>query len=65
MSATLLALSAVPCQAEQSEQAPLIDRPEYHSETGIFDIEALEALGRVSDPAVSPDGKRVLVGISY
>lgn len=30
-----------------------------------FSIEALEALGRVSAPAVSPDGTTVLFGISY
>lgn len=30
-----------------------------------FSIEALEALGRVSDPVVSPDSKTVLFGIAY
>ena len=32
---------------------------------GTFSIEALGALGRVSDPCVSPDGKTVLFGIAY
>ena len=40
-------------------------RPEFKSTSGLFDIEALEALGRVSAPRVSPDGKNVLFGISY
>lgn len=37
----------------------------YKSATGIFDIDALEALGRVSEACVSPDGTKVLYGISY
>ena len=43
----------------------LIDKPEFKSANRTFDIEALEALGRVSGPAVSPDGKQVLYGVSY
>lgn len=43
----------------------LIDKPEFKSANRTFDIEALEALGRVSGPAVSPDGKKVLYGVSY
>ncbi len=37
----------------------------FRSPDGLFSIDALEALGRVSAPAVSPDGKSVLFGISY
>lgn len=43
----------------------LIDKPEFKSANRTFDIKALEALGRVSGPAVSPDGKKVLYGVSY
>lgn len=46
-------------------QDQLIDKPDFQSQTGVFDIDALESLGRVSNPQVSPDGKRVLFGISY
>lgn len=64
MSATALLMAAAPAGAADND-APLIERPDYHSATGIFDIDALEALGRVSEPRVSPDGKKVLYGISY
>lgn len=37
----------------------------YTSPDRNFNIEALGALGRVSDPCVSPDGKTVLFGIAY
>ena len=38
---------------------------DFKSTTGIFDADAMQALGRVAGPAVSPDGKTVLFGISY
>ena len=37
----------------------------FTSPDGNFSIDALEALGRVSDPALAPDGKTVLFGIAY
>ena len=64
MSATALLMTAAAANAAETE-APIIERPDFHSATGIFDIDALEALGRVSEPKVSPDGKQVLYGISY
>ena len=48
-----------------AEAASSTESSTFKSDTGIFDIEALEALGRVSSPCVSPDGKNVLFGISY
>lgn len=38
---------------------------DFKSTSGIFDAEALQALGRVSAPSISPDGKTVLFGISF
>jgi len=63
MGAAALTLAAAANAAETD--APIIERPDFHSTSGIFDIDALEALGRVSEPKVSPDGKKVLYGISY
>ncbi len=63
MSATALLLAS--CAAQTEDESTIISRPDFHSETGIFDIDALEALGRVSSPCVSPDGTKVLYGISY
>lgn len=65
MSATALMLNAMAPTATLAEEMDIIDRPDFKSATGIFDIDALEALGRVSEPRVSPDGKRVLFGVSY
>lgn len=58
-------LNAMAPTATLAEETDIIDRPDLKSATGIFDIDALEALGRVSEPRVSPDGKRVLFGVSY
>ena len=63
--ALLLATAAQAAGTAETSGNPMIDIPEFHSASGLFDIDALEALGRVSDPQVSPDGKRVLFGISY
>ncbi len=66
MSAALLMTATTACNkpAPQADEE-IIEQQDYHSTTGIFDIDALEALGRVSSPCVSPDGKKVLYGISY
>ena len=64
MSATAL-IAAYAAQADSSQKEVIIDRPDFVSASGVFDIDALEALGRVSGPVVSPDGKSVLFGISY
>ena len=64
MTASAMLLSASAASAADAE-APVIGRPDYKSQTGIFDIDALEALGRVSSPQVSPDGKLVLYSVSY
>lgn len=65
MGAAALALGAPAGAAAEGDAPAIIERPAYKSATGVFDIDALEALGRVSGPCVSPDGKRILYGVSY
>ncbi len=59
MAATLLLASASAVATRPDGKA------EFKSDSGIFDIDALEALGRVDGPCLSPDGKTVLFGIAY
>ena len=62
-----VAASVVSCQSSAAGEGDdkIIDKLDYKTETGIFDIDALEALGRVSSVKVSPDGSKLLFGISY
>ncbi len=66
MAAALVA-SAYSCGVtDKAGEGELIDKPDFKVEQGTpFNIDALEALGRVGDVSVSPDGKKVLFGISY
>ncbi len=59
------AIMAGAVAAQAAGDAPLIERPDFKSPDGVFSIDALEALGRVDGPVVSPDKKKVLYGVSY
>ena len=61
MSATAVA-GLTGCSSKKDQ---LIDKPDFHTTDSIFDIEALEALGRVTNPKVSPDGSKILYAVSY
>ena len=63
--ASSAALLLTACSQKQADDEQIIDRPDFKSQTGVFDIDALEALGRVTEPVVSLDGKKILFGISY
>lgn len=69
MNKTLLPAAAVAAMMALStscgQQEGMIEKPDFKTETGIFDIDALESLGRVSNPQVSPDGEKILYGVSY
>ena len=62
MTATALMMGAT---AEADVTAALIDKPDFTPTDRHYDINALEALGRVGEPVVSPDGKKILYGVSY
>ena len=65
MSAAMLAGVAGCTSGQSSDEGNVIDKPEFKSADGIFSIDALEALGRVSAPVVSPDKTKVMYGVSY
>jgi dipeptidyl aminopeptidase/acylaminoacyl peptidase len=61
-----LCLSACMQQGEKSEEkAPLIGRSEVKVANGILTPEVLYSLARVSDAKLSPDGKKVLYGVTF
>lgn len=62
---TMAVMAATSCSSEK-EAENIIDRPtDVKIENRQYSIDVLEALGRVSGPAVSPDGKKVLYNVSY
>lgn len=61
----MAALTLTACSQGETGDGAIIDRPDFHSETGVFDIDALEALGRVGGQEISPDGQKILYGVSY
>lgn len=53
------------CSTGNDSDSKIIDKPDFTPTNRQYTIEALEALGRVTAPTVSPDGKKLLYGISY
>ncbi len=53
------------CTTGNDSESKIIDKPDFTPANRQYTIEALEALGRVTAPTVSPDGKKLLFGISY
>lgn len=60
---TAFLIATASCSTQ--EETKIIDKPSFSSTDGIFNIEAIQALGRVSDPQLSPDKSKILYGISY
>lgn len=65
MTATAMMLTGAPAATAAAEEAPIIEKQVFTSKTGVFDIDALMALGSIGEPSVSPDGKKMLYGITY
>ena len=67
MKRTLIALTclvmAISCA--QKEDSGYVGPSDIQIEDGVMTPEALLALGRLSDPQLSPDGSRILYGVSY
>mgnify|MGYP004629498397 CR=1 FL=1 len=62
---TVAMMATTSCSSDK-EEANIIDRPtDVKIENRQYSIDVLEALGRVSGLAVSPDGKKVLYNVSY
>ena len=52
-------------QNPSTDGGKVIDKSDFRPEGRAYTTEVLEAFGRVSAPSVSPDGKKVLYGVSY
>ncbi|MCH5245090.1 MAG: S9 family peptidase [Muribaculaceae bacterium] len=61
MSTSLLAVAAT----ASAEDEVIIEKPDFVPADGRYSIEVLESIGRVGGPVVSPDGKKILYGVSY
>lgn len=62
--AAMLATGLTACDKGEGD-APIIERPDVKVENGHMTPEILNAMGRVSDPQLSPDGKQVLYGVGF
>lgn len=61
----LLVFASCQTQDTQTNDAPLIAKADLTLASDIMTPEVLWSLGRLSDVQVSPDGKKVLYGVSY
>ena len=59
-----VAMTTTSCTNSQPQESP-ITKTVLEVNDGVFTPEMLNTLGRVSDPQVSPDGKKILFGVSY
>ena len=53
------------CMDKNKENKAYFGREEIKVENGLMTPEAMHSLGYISDPQLSPDGSRILYGISY
>ena len=66
MASLLLLPATVACTTgEKAANDVIVERPDVTVQDGKFTPEVLMAMGGVSSPVVSPDGKRVLYSVSF
>ena len=66
MASLLLLPATVSCTTgEKAANDVIVERPDVTVQDGKFTPEVLMAMGGVSSPVVSPDGKRVLYSVSF
>ena len=66
MASMLLLPAVVACTTgEKAADEVIVERPDVTVQDGKFTPEVLMALGGVSSPVVSPDGKKVLYSVSF
>ena len=53
------------CNQKPSDPAGYIGESDITIVDGVMTPETLLAMGRISDPQLSPDGSRILYGVSY
>ncbi len=53
------------CSSQEKSDEAVIGKQDVTVENGIMTPEVMMAFGRVSSPSVSPDGKKVLYGVTY
>lgn len=61
----LLPLTLAGCKASGGSQQKIIEKPGIKVENGMMTPEVLEAFGRLSQPVISPDGKKVIFTLTY
>ncbi|GHV47680.1 peptidase S9 [Bacteroidia bacterium] len=65
MAVSVLAVSCSPQGNNESINSSVIGRPEVNTASGMMTPEVLYSLSRVSEAKLSPDGSKVLYGISF
>lgn len=65
IAAAICLLSTMNCSNQKAEETGYIGPSEIKVENGKMTAEALLSFGRLSDPQISPDGNKVLYGVSY
>lgn len=65
IAAAICLLSTMNCSNQKAEETGYIGPSEIKVEDGKMTAETLLSFGRLSDPQISPDGNKVLYGVSY